>query len=581
MRKKVLLKVSACCLVVIMSFNVLIQGTLATKEKSTIPISHDDTETVSHSKNTPNPETDFDFSSSTGTITKYKGSAGTVIIPDTIGGIPVKVIGDDAFNYARINKKVLSITLPSTLKSIGNSAFYNQDISYIDFPNGLDRIEGQAFLNCTQLKEVILPDSVSTLGESAFKQCESIEKVVLSSNLTEIPNSCFYSWTKQGALNDIIFKEGLEVIGANAFMNQSLKNVQLPNSVRIIDQQVFARQADASNHRDFYIGTGIEEIRSQNGIPNIANAFSGWKGRIIFPLTKDVIDSRGANAILDYPNSSFKVFYANIVDYNTNGGNPASIPSETVLFEDTIKSIPVQPIKDGFSFAGWYSDSALTNLWNFTTSKVTSDITLYAKWVPIEWTITFDTNGGSAIEKQKVNMYDFISEPSTPIKNGYTFAGWYSDSALTNPWNFTTSKVTSDITLYAKWVPIEWTITFDTNGGSAIEKQKVNMYDFISEPSTPIKNGYTFAGWYSDSALTNPWNFTTSKVTSDMTLYAKWDESNSHLTEIDENTIIVTKPSNTNNNINTSDSTNTHLYIFFTVLSLLAFGIVIFKKKNI
>ena len=204
------------------------------------------------------------------------------------------------------------------------------------------------------------------------------------------------------------------------------------------------------------------------------------------------------------------MFYANIVDYNTNGGNPASIPSETVLFEDTIKSIPVQPIKDGFSFAGWYSDSALTNLWNFTTSKVTSDITLYAKWVPIEWTITFDTNGGSAIEKQKVNMYDFISEPSTPIKNGYTFAGWYSDSALTNPWNFTTSKVTSD-----------------------------------------------------------------------MTLYAKWDESNSHLTEIDENTIIVTKPSNTNNNINTSDSTNTHLYIFFTVLSLLAFGIVIFKKKNI
>lgn len=208
MRKKVLLKVSACCLVVIMSFNVLIQGTLATKEKSTIPISHDDTETVSHSKNTPNPETDFDFSSSTGTITKYKGSAGTVIIPDTIGGIPVKVIGDDAFNYARINKKVLSITLPSTLKSIGNSAFYNQDISYIDFPNGLDRIEGQAFLNCTQLKEVILPDSVSTLGgESAFKQCESIEKVVLSSNLTEIPNSCFYSWTKQGALMTLYLKK--------------------------------------------------------------------------------------------------------------------------------------------------------------------------------------------------------------------------------------------------------------------------------------------------------------------------------------------------------------------------------------
>ena len=66
-----------------------------------------------------------------------------------------------------------------------------------------------------------------------------------------------------------------------------------------------------------------------------------------------------------------------------------------------------------------------------------------------------------------------------------------------------------------------------------------------------------------------------------MTLYAKWDESNSHLTETDENTIIVPKPSNTNNNINTSDSTNTHLYIFFTVLSLLAFGIVIFKKKNI
>ena len=510
MRKKVLLKVLLCCLVVFMSFTVLIQGTLATKEKSTIPISHDDTETVSNTKNTPNPETDFDFNSSTGTITKYKGPAGTVVVPDTIGGVPVKVIGDDAFNYARINKKVLSITLPSTLKSIGNSAFYNQDFSNIDFPNGLEKIEGQAFLNCTKLKRVLLPDSVLSLGESAFKQCESIEKIELSSNLTEIPNSCFYSWTKQGALNEIIFKEGLEVIGANAFMKQSLKNVQLPNSVRIINQQAFASQADANNHGDFYIGTGIEDIRSQNGIPNIANAFLGWKGRIIFPLTKDVIDSRGANAILDYPNSPFKVFYANTVDYNTNGGNPATIASETVLFEDTIKNIPVQPIKDGFSFAGWYSDSALTH-----------------------------------------------------------------------PWNFASSKVTSHMTLYAKWVPIEWTITFDTNGGSVIDQQVVNMYDFITEPSTPSKTGYTFAGWYSDNALTHLWNFASSKVTSHMTLYAKWDESKPDITETDENTIIVSKPSKTNNNTDTSDSTHTYLYVFFTFVSLLAFGIVISKKKNV
>ena len=138
------------------------------------------------------------------------------------------------------------------------------------------------------------------------------------------------------------------------------------------------------------------------------------------------------------------------------------------------------------------------------------------------WRVTFESNGGSAVPAENVPKDTAVAEPTAPTKAGNAFDGWYSDEALTAPWNFAT-PVTQDMTLYAKWTPnpISVEVTFESNGGSAVPAESVPKDTAVAEPTAPTKAGNAFGGWYSDEALTALWDFAT-PVTQDMTLYAKW-----------------------------------------------------------
>lgn len=140
------------------------------------------------------------------------------------------------------------------------------------------------------------------------------------------------------------------------------------------------------------------------------------------------------------------------------------------------------------------------------------------------FTVTFESNGGSAVEDQTVLEGDKVEKPEDPTKEGYTFGGWYVDEELTAEYDFDVA-VTSDITLYAKWdeIPVAiFTVTFESNGGSAVEVQTVQEGDKVERPEDPIKEGYNFGGWYVDEELTTEYDFDAA-VTSDITLYAKWE----------------------------------------------------------
>ena len=207
------------------------------------------------------------------------------------------------------------------------------------------------------------------------------------------------------------------------------------------------------------------------------------------------------------------------VTFDSNGGT--SVSSQKVKSGGLV-SKPSNPTKSGYTFDGWYSDSALTNKWNFSTDVVTYNMTLYAKWientVETYYTVTFDSNGGSLVSSQTVKSGGLVSKPSNPTKSGYTFDGWYSNSSLTNKWNFNTDVVTYNMTLYAKWiensVETYYTVTFNSNGGTSVSSQKVKKGELVSKPSSPTRSGYTFDGWYSDSALTDKWDFAADVVTS-------------------------------------------------------------------
>ena len=158
-----------------------------------------------------------------------------------------------------------------------------------------------------------------------------------------------------------------------------------------------------------------------------------------------------------------------------------------------------------------------------TTKTTTKNADLNIE-IEKEYTVTFNSNGGGAVSQQVIKKGGKITKPDNPIKDGYTFLGWYKESEFTNLWNFETDTVNSDKTLYAKWEKIGYTVTFNSNGGTAVESQFVEPGSTITKPTDPTKSGgYEFDGWYKESSLTNAWNFETDTITGDTIVYAKWE----------------------------------------------------------
>ncbi len=211
------------------------------------------------------------------------------------------------------------------------------------------------------------------------------------------------------------------------------------------------------------------------------------------------------------------------VSFDSNGGNAVS--SQSVAYGGLVTS-PTTPTLGGYTLVGWYADSGLTDAWDFSKDTVTANTTLYAKWVTL-YTVDFESED-TTVATQKVAYGEMIAEPDIPLYAGYSFAGWYADSDLTMPWDFINNPISADTVLYAKWLPlptVQWfTVSFDSNKGSVVDSQTVADGELVAEPTAPTKEGYTFDGWYADNSLTEPWYFDTDIVTTDTTLYAKWEE---------------------------------------------------------
>ncbi|WP_458124497.1 InlB B-repeat-containing protein [Paenibacillus sp. Z3-2] len=213
-------------------------------------------------------------------------------------------------------------------------------------------------------------------------------------------------------------------------------------------------------------------------------------------------------------------FYApRTLTYNSNGGS--EVTEQTVSYGDKV-IVSANPTKAGHTFAGWFTDSGLSQAFDFETTTVTSDITLYAKWTVNSYTVNFETNGGSVVPDQTVTYAELAAAPDDPIKAGHTFAGWYTEPEWSTPFDLNTRSIVQDTTLYAKWAPNTYKVTFNTLGGSAVSDAAVEYGQKLSAPASPSRSGYTFAGWYADPELKTPFNFAQTEITADLILYAKW-----------------------------------------------------------
>ncbi|MHA7579796.1 S-layer homology domain-containing protein [Paenibacillus vandeheii] len=145
------------------------------------------------------------------------------------------------------------------------------------------------------------------------------------------------------------------------------------------------------------------------------------------------------------------------VTYNANGATTGNVPVDNLKYEkDTTVTVLDNAgalEKEDYQFTGWNTaadGSGTSYSVGDTFSMNDSDVTLYAQWQPLYVNISFESNGGTEIENQKVNYNSLAVNPDAPEKAGYTFSGWYSDSQLLQAFDFNTN-LTQNITLYAKW----------------------------------------------------------------------------------------------------------------------------------
>ncbi|MCF0123677.1 MAG: InlB B-repeat-containing protein, partial [Ruminiclostridium sp.] len=166
------------------------------------------------------------------------------------------------------------------------------------------------------------------------------------------------------------------------------------------------------------------------------------------------------------------------VTYDANGHGTA--PEEETVTWNTKATAPTgNPTATGCTFGGWYTDKACTKLWDFDT-PVTEDLTLYAKWTPVPYAVTYDSSGGSAVATGSYNIETETFDLPVPTKAGYTFAGWKVTTAAEGGTGFaaddvlTGSSVTlagayGAVALTAQWTAKNITLTWNAEGGSAVD----------------------------------------------------------------------------------------------------------------
>lgn len=243
------------------------------------------------------------------------------------------------------------------------------------------------------------------------------------------------------------------------------------------------------------------------------------------------------------------------MSFYSNGGSTVS--NITVQSGQTI-SKPRNPTKHGSTFKGWYKDSALTQSFTFGANgdKVTSNITLYAKWIEDSLLAEIAINKVS-IGYQNGDSANHVTGNITLPRN-IDVSGdvaniiWSSNNEKVIYTNGTVTRQSTDVTVVLTALSsigtadksrvftlkvihaetpatLSYKVSFNSNGGSSVSSITVPSGNTVTKPKDPSKDGYTFGGWYKDSALTQAFKFCSNgdKVTSNITLYAKWNISDS------------------------------------------------------
>lgn len=295
----------------------------------------------------------------------------------------------------------------------------------------------------------------------------------------------------------------------------------------------------------------------------------------IFPKVSDAVKVTGD---VVYCDPTYQVIVALVY----NGGVNEKGRNYRLIAVD-INQVPVipEPTREGHTLAGWYTDEKLTKKYESTVIDTKRTI-LYADWTVNSYIISWEVDGVKT-SSEELDYGEKITVPKeNPTKEGYTFIGWsnYVDGMTTK---------SEDTTFKALWKINEYTVKFDSRGGTIVADVIGEYGTTINKPEDPVSSsGMTFAGWYTDEELTNLYNFN-EPLKDEITLYAKWITQESKETLVGESqTENTTQQTNTtdnknivNNSNNPSTGDNIFRYVIMFVISGIAIGVSFVTVKKI
>ena len=528
----------------------------------------------------------------------------------TTNGIMYKVTSMSPLEVAVTGAEagIRSVSLPSAVTvegsrlavtSVADQAFYNNSMITSAKLGKATSIGFKSFANCISLGKIDL-SSIKTIKNYAFFGCTGVSSMKFSSDLVSVEKSSFtkikfyngttelsatasnlagktfvgsgsilhlqwdapipylgYEFTSNGIMYKVTSMSPLEVAVTGA--EAGIRSVSLPSAVTVegsrlavtsvADQAFYNNKTITSAYLGNVTSVGFKSFANctslnvidLSSVKTIGNyAFFGCTGVSSIKFSSD-LGSVGTSSFtkIKFYNGSLEItataanlkgntfigtgsvlqlYSINyIVSFDSDGG--PSVASQSISPGGKATYPPVS--KTGFVLNGWYTSKIGGSKFDFSTT-ITSNITLYAHWTPLRYTVTFDANGGSPSTSQIISYGDNAAYPTTPTRSGYLFEGWYTTKTGSTAFSFETA-ITKDMTVYAHWKSSTtyYTLTFDANGGSPGSTQKVISGDTATYPAVPAKSGYRFDGWYTAKTGGTEFNFGTA-ITKNTTLYAHW-----------------------------------------------------------
>ena len=414
---------------------------------------------------------------------------------------------------------------------------------------------------------------------------------------TSVKNTNFYTTFK-------ISKAGDYSIRINPDMNKARGTIMGV----FFDKEKPVVSSTAGTYNITYViedGTNAAENPStytfQNGVAAFAEAipddadasFDGWyqdETRSSKPISSV---PAGMNVDLTLYAKIIKPF---VITYEIGSGtNNAENPLKANSGDSIILKDAVAPARHYFE--GWYTSADFTENTKVVGSyTVTGNVTFYAKYSEVEkFTITYVLDGGTNSEDNPVEFYsgEGVTSFAAATKEGYTFKGWYLDEEFESEIKSIPVSYKNNVTLYAKFEKniVTSNISYVLDGGTNAAANPATYEEGTAVTlAVATKEGYTFEGWYTDSAFTNKVTEISAETTGDVTLYAKFVLNSSGNTDNPSDNDNPGDNDNSGDNDNASDGEKDNesgkkgckgsVALGVPVIALIAVAAVIFKKKK-